>query len=212
MAAGRTWLRFAMMAARRGSPIPAGRSIQSLEPMAETGRTRREFERDLREHRNPAPISIPTALASTDPIYEISRRLSHCPFEQMSNAEQEFFLATYFLADALNGGLDQALFNSIGDDFTAVVQFAESYCDASVADVLGRLGALFPNAIVPRDRDSRGDIVVALNDSPGDPIGALTTEFYDLEDEYRTGLLKLIQVHSDEFSFPTHMTVRGDGF
>jgi hypothetical protein len=31
MAAGRTWLRFAMMVARRGSPIPAGRSIQSLD-------------------------------------------------------------------------------------------------------------------------------------------------------------------------------------
>jgi hypothetical protein len=31
---GRAWPRFAMMAARRGSPIPAGRSIQSLGPMS----------------------------------------------------------------------------------------------------------------------------------------------------------------------------------
>jgi hypothetical protein len=52
MAAGRAWPRFAMMAARRGSPIPAGRSIQSSDA-SEQFHARSKYNSD---HHHPGGI------------------------------------------------------------------------------------------------------------------------------------------------------------
>ncbi len=153
----------------------------------------------MKNPKSPPPMSMNDALASANPNHEISIRI-HGELEQLTPAERLYWQASYYLGDALNGGLIQALSNDTGCLTDEVQRFAEQYCGEALVQVFAELKAAFALGVVPIDRKERNDAIDRLSDHwETDPFEALTARFYALAPEYEAGLLKLAATRSAEF-------------
>jgi len=167
--------------------------------MNSSGPTKREIDAELKTFHNPAPMTIEQALASDNPAFEIARRLGLSQKQPMTDAEQLFYEASYFLGDVLNGGFDQCLINSAGDYFLKVVRFADEYCNPDVAVVLRKVAREFPNAAIPEERSERFELLESLTSGNENLFDLLDSEFYGLEEQYLEGLLNLACSRKSEF-------------
>ena len=144
-------------------------------------------------------MSIDEALAGPDPVGDIAERLMHKPIERMSDPEKVFWAVSYFVADALNGGLDQTMTNSTGDFIDVVGEFARRYGPPELVEVVADVHRLFPGGRAPVGREARIDAVASMRSDDVDPFEDLTTRFYRCEDAIRAGLLALVQRNRDAF-------------
>lgn len=152
-------------------------------------------------------MTIDEALASPKPIGNIFLRLAHA--RSRAPSEQMFWDAAYFLTDAENGGLHQAMTNSTSDAFESIQRFADIYCGVSVAKIFRNIAALFPDGHVPADRDQRTALIFAMSaDENGefeelteenDPFCELTDDFYRNAENYNAGLIALVNRNLDDF-------------
>ncbi len=167
--------------------------------MTSGGPTKREIEASVQDFLNPEPMTIEDALASEQPAVEIGRRLGVSPEQPMTDVEETYWVAFYFLGDSLNGGIDQALSNSTGDAFDSVMEFTKLHCDPRITSVLAQVAALFPNSVVPTDRVTRNAALDALPENGEDLFEQINSEFYELEDRYITGLIAFATENKSEF-------------
>jgi hypothetical protein len=159
--------------------------------------TKREFDARRCEKRKPNAMSIDRALASDNPTGAIFHVLGFA--SSFSRSEQLFWDAAYFLFDTLNGGLHQTFTNSTGDLFEVVRCFVKDYCDVALFELFGRIAAVFPDGVVPADRDQRIDLIQQLSVGDVDPFAQLTDDFYRLEGQYDAGLRLLAERNREDF-------------
>lgn len=167
--------------------------------MEGSGPTNREIKTSIDEFLNPSPMTIDEALASEQPAVEIGRRLGVSSEQPMTATEELYWAAFYFLGDSLNGGVDQALSNSTGDIFDDVQEFAATYCDPALSQVLESIVDLFPNRTVPKDRTERNLAMDSIFVDGEDPFSEINDAFYEQEGAFLSGLVKLATDKKDEF-------------
>jgi hypothetical protein len=167
--------------------------------MSNSGPTNQEIEAAIDELLNPAPMTIDEALASENPAVEIGRRLGISAEQPMTAAEELYWSVFYFLGDSLNGGVDQALSNSTGDIFDDLQEFAVTYCDPSLSQLLGRISNLFPNQTVPKDRSERNISMDLISVDGSDPFDDINDTFYEQEEVFWSGLVEMATQRKDEF-------------
>lgn len=100
-----------------------------------------------------------------------------------------------------NGGFDQLFGNSTGYLTPEAIEGAAHIGAGDYEDILRRAAAIFPNGVVPRDRDERTDLIDV--DQHGDLLQQLDEEFFTLLDDPDRNLTYLMAVfmatHKDEF-------------
>lgn len=167
--------------------------------MCSGGPTKREIDASVKDFLSPKPITFDEALASNQPVVELATRFGISESQPMTESEQYFWQAFYFLGDSLNGGVDQALSNSTGDVFEDVHDFTRKYCTTEISALFGRIADVFPDSKVPSDRDVRNDLLDEVCPDDADAFGSINMRLYDLEAEFMAGLLKFAKVHRSEF-------------
>jgi len=173
------------------------------------GKTKREMDAELKEFRNPSPITLDDALACDQPVYEIVRRLvvnKDCL--PLTDVERNLCFASKFQGDAFNGGFHQAFSNSTGEHFPLVLKIAKDYGHDKIVEILEEVQALFSGGKIPTDIDQRNDLLDEIVDIEAfdpevdeDPFESLDRRFYKCSEEYNTGLLNYIKKHKSEFKF-----------
>ena len=162
--------------------------------------------RRLARFRDPPPITIAQALAAAHPVHEISMRLGRVPVRvPLTPHETTFRKIDGFHADVENGGLNQALTNSSGDDFHVVEAFVQAWCSPELADVFADVAGMFPLGEVPVDRDARCALVWKMPGHPErDPLEALCDRYHELtagadSDAMNAGLIAFATCHQASF-------------
>lgn len=160
----------------------------------------------LARFRDPPSITIAAALAMGNPVFEISMRLDRVPVRvPLTPHEDTFRRVAGFHADVANGGLNQALTNSSGDDAGLVAAFARDWCSPELADVFVEVARMFPQGVVPADRDARQALVWAMPGHPErDPFDELSDRYHALtagaaSDAMDAGLVAFATRHQESF-------------
>lgn len=158
--------------------------------------TRGEFDATLRQFLKPPHMTLEEALACDNPVMEVVMRLPG-EISRMTEAERTLWQVAYFLSDTDNGGIAQALSNDTGELAPVVEEFARCHGPMELARAMGELAALFPQGVVPRDRDERHRQLERL---PEPALGEITDRIYALRSEIEAALLRYIHANRDAFS------------
>ncbi len=158
--------------------------------------------------RRPPPMTMDEALASINPLAEIDIRLKGS-FEELTEPEKQFWAASYFLGDTLNGGLHQTLGNDTGYWSEMVRELVREHCCVELARVFDELSQLFPEGKVPLSREARNAFLEQMEHDGRDAVlDDLTDRFYALEEEFIRGLLQFASNNRNQFC---GMKREGDG-
>jgi hypothetical protein len=161
--------------------------------------TKRELKAMLKNFRNPPSLTMEQALASERPVHEIGVRIVG-DFEQLTEAEQLFWAADYFMNDTLNGGLHQTLSNDTGYWFGAVERLMLQYSVPELSQVFSEVRNLFPDQKISLLREARNEILDQMDeDGRSQRLDELTSRIYECEDEYNRCLVQFASEHKDQF-------------
>lgn len=133
-------------------------------------------------------------------VFEIASSLARKPIEAMSDAEKVFWSVSYFLGDALDGGLVQAMTNSTGDFLDVVGEFAKRYGPPELVEIVAGVHRVFPGGRAPAQRDRRMEILEPFIAKGVDPFDSLTARFDACEDGIRAALIKLVESNRGAFN------------
>lgn len=116
----------------------------------------------------------------------------------LTEAERTVHLANAADFEVSMGGLWQFYYNSAGDRAVETVGALRIISADRAADALEAANALFPNGSPPRDREQRFRSLKPLSESPDDPLGRITSEFYRQQPDIFTLLETYIDAHVDQ--------------
>ncbi len=92
-----------------------------------------------------------------------------------------------------NGGFDQLFGNSTGYLTPEAIEGAAYIGALDYVDVLRRAAAIFPNGVVPRDRDERTDLIDPEEHGP--LLDRLDDEFFALLENPERNLTRLMAIY-----------------
>jgi len=118
--------------------------------------------------------------------------------ENLSDSEKTFLYVDILEREVNNGGFSQFFYNSSG-------QYAHEIHDAyqkiganKAADIINRAIKLFPTLPVPKNWETRQDIVLEI-DSDAKLWNELDNEFYKYEDNISDLMIKFVEQNKADF-------------
>jgi hypothetical protein len=141
-------------------------------------------------------MSLEEALSSPNPVSEIAIRITHKPYDSMSEPEKVFWSVCYFVGDTLNGGLDQSLTNETGALMPLFAEFAKRYGSAELVTLVEQIARLFSSSEVPAAREERCQAMATVDP---DTLDRLTEAFHGCEQAIDQGLIALARNNAARF-------------
>ncbi len=115
--------------------------------------------------------------------------------------QKETYIACVFIFDQElnNGGFDQFFWNSSGDRTQITLDGLRAIGADKTADLLKSAMAIFPDGIIPEDRNKRQEIMDSIEDKTSDSWEQLDNKFYDYEDDLTELIIEYIKKNRKEF-------------
>ena len=133
-------------------------------------------------------------------------------FRELTRGEQIVYLLGFELdAELQNGGIDQYLWNSSGDNAEAARQHLREVGALDVLALLERVACVFAGGVIPADRDERQAALERAEEEGaalGELFDAVTREYHRCEDELYRRLVDFVEAHAQEFAAPDAAAVR----
>ena len=152
--------------------------------------TEPDFRAQLEALREPPPMTLEEALAASDPVSEIVRRIGRGGYETMTPPERVFWSVASFLDEVLNEGLEAALCGETREVLPLVREFARRYGSETLQEMMDEVAA-------------------AAADMDPDCLDALTERFFEHEDLFVEGLVALASNNKDAFDLDTPRAGKG---
>lgn len=149
-----------------------------------------DFRAQLDALREPAPMTLEEALASSDPVSEIVRRIGRGGYELMTAPERVFWSVASFLDEVLNEGLESALAGPTRQVMPLVREFARRYGSEGLRELMD-------------------EVAEAAVDMDPDCLDALTERFFEHEDLFVEGLVALASNNKSAFDLGTPRAGKG---
>jgi len=150
----------------------------------------RELKAVLEALEEPPPMTLDEALASSDPVSEIARRIGRRGTNTMSDPEKVFWSVAFFAGAVMNGGLEEALAGDGAPLVGLVAEFARRYGSPELQELMG-------------------DVVLAAGQMDPDCLDALTERFFEHEDDFTEALVGLASNNREAFDLATPRAGKG---
>jgi hypothetical protein len=157
------------------------------------------------------PKEYPAILA----VWErIKSRMVGATFDEGLTRGERLVHILFFVMDSEieNGGVQQFFSNSSGDLAEDAKAALKDIGAKKVLAVIRKASEVFPNGIVPADRETRNDMLNEREGEEGDGFwehfDELSREYYKTRQELFPLLLAWIRNHREEFALPDDETVR----
>ena len=100
----------------------------------------------------------------------------------LTKQQMNFFLNQNFEKEINNGGLNQFFYNSSGEFSFETIQSLNEIKAVYTATILEKAICQFPSNNVPKDRDSREEIIEEIEDSANESWEVIDSKRYENED------------------------------
>ena len=119
-------------------------------------------------------------------------------FSNLTESEKVFIYVDMLEGQVNNGGFDQFFFNSSGDYTHEILSACEKIKAYKTADLIATAIKAFPVSPVPKDTETRREIMQNLNDSSTKVWDDLDDKFYEYEDNIAGLLIDYIKQNLNE--------------
>ncbi len=119
--------------------------------------------------------------------------------EKLSKSQTALYLTYEFDKEVKNGSFDQYFFNSSGDNAHETLTALQTIGAAQTARLLQECIDVWPDQVVPKDRDNRRDAMEALEDEAKTVWKDCTGRFYRGEESIPELLFAYIDSRPEEF-------------
>ena len=125
-------------------------------------------------------------------------------YERLRYGERLVWHINWLVWEVNNGGFDQFLTNSAGDHTQETIAFLGDIGAKKTQELLQRVAKIFPNGIVPRDREGRCKMLFDWEDREGEEkreqlFSKLDDDFYAREENLAALTVAYIRQHPDDF-------------
>lgn len=120
-------------------------------------------------------------------------------FAALSAAEQVAYCIDSLEREVNNGGFAQFFENSSGDTTLETIAALEAIDAPALAELLRRAVAIFPDQVVPTDRETRLALIDGFPPSARSTWHALDGEFYDMAVDLPSLLRPYVLANQDGF-------------
>lgn len=128
--------------------------------------------------------------------------------QNITDAEKTFIYVDILEGEVNNGGFDQFFFNSSGEYAHEALEAYERIGAYKTADLIYRAIRLFPVLPIPKDTETRREIMRELDDSISRKWNKLDDEFYEYEDNVAVLMIEFIKKNRIEFEWNQRTTFR----
>lgn len=135
-----------------------------------------------------------------DRIYE---RIEAKGFDILTASERYYLTIWWLEGEANNGSFDQYFRNSSGEFAHEALQGLKAVGANQMADIFQTAISLFPNALVPIDREERNKVLDAFTPKRKQQLNKLSDEFTDYPDDLSSLLNTYVEEHQEQFLGPT---------
>ncbi|OGC69552.1 hypothetical protein A2415_03170 [candidate division WWE3 bacterium RIFOXYC1_FULL_39_7] len=143
------------------------------------------------------------SLSDEKKVLEIDSILSSVFFENSTELSQYELIFEYveeLEREVNNGGFDQFFFNSAGNYTEDIVSALKEIGALYTADLVSEAAAQFPNKQVPKDRDTRQEVMESLPKEVTTKWDELDHKFYEYTDNLSELLIGFVKSHLDSFT------------
>ena len=193
--------------------------------------TKTEFDREIAEIMNPKIRTLDEALALVEGVDEQdtqsvqhSENQTICAivdrittrfggghdFDKLNHGEKLVFDIISMVGEVLNGGFNQYLFNSTGENAEDVKVYLNEIGATFTLQLLERVSSIFPHCVVPADRDKRNEIMLKIEDENPEIELFLEEdrEFYGSQENLDRLIIEYVMSHREDFIEPNDEIVK----